>query len=214
MHKLQHINFNLLYLFLIFWAQFSTPQNSQFILLKIHISPKKFQNSKNSQWKESLIKRILHICVQILGVFRAQRVITSVRMVYRGAHGINQCPVGLRTRLITIQGLRRLSSLNFNGYHFTWNSHPLRTKRPYTYENCTDCRPPPTLILKVWYILHTCGINQCRAGIRARLITSRPFKSIIRSELQRLSLYVKVSPFQKQGLTNMRTAPNATRPQP
>jgi hypothetical protein len=161
-----------------------------------------------------MIKRILHICVQILVVFQAQRVITSVRMLYRGVRGINQCPVGLRTRLITIQGLGRLSSLSFDGYHFTWKSHPLRTKGPYTYENCTECRLPQTLILKVWYILHACGINQCRAGIRARLITIQAFKSILRSELQRLSLYVKVSAFQNQGFTNMRTAPNATRPQP
>jgi hypothetical protein len=147
MHKLQLINFNFSFYFFNFLGSvFNSTKLTNFFCWKSTFSAQKnskiakFHHEKNQWSKGSFI-----FCVQILVVFQAQRVIASVSMVYRGAHGINQCPVGLRTRLITIQGLGRLSNLNFDGYHFTWNSHPLRTEGPYTYEKTALCvaRPQP-----------------------------------------------------------------------
>jgi hypothetical protein len=53
-----------------------------------------------------LIKRILHVCVQILVIFQAQREITSVSMVYRGAHGYQLVSGGSQNKVDNHLGLR------------------------------------------------------------------------------------------------------------
>jgi hypothetical protein len=88
-----------------------------------------FQNSKNSPWKESLIKRILCICVQILVVFWAQRVITSVSMVHRGAHGYQPVLGRYQGRVDTHPGV----PVDYQVWTptvitFMWKSRPFRSK--------------------------------------------------------------------------------------